>query len=167
MAFLTFLNHITAQQPYQKFPELKAKNLNQQKVTFPDDLNDKINILILVFKEEAQQIVDSWAKMIIDEYEPRKGFSYHEIPMISSWYYPIAWQIDNWMRDGIPTALHDNTVTFYGNRKPYYEALNMKDKDSCYLFILDENGFIRFRISGVRTLEKEAAFRTAITSLLH
>lgn len=165
MLTLAGINHLNGQNELEKFPQLKAKSLKKEKITFPDDLTNEINILILVFQQDAQRLVDTWAKIILSEFEPQTNISYYEVPMVSTLYIPIAWQVDNWMRAGIPEQYHDNTTTFYGNRSPYFKKLNMDEKDSCYLFIVDQSGYIQFRTEGARTSEKETAFRNAITSL--
>ncbi len=157
--------YLYSQEVPMLFPNLKAETLSGDKIVFPDDLDHEINILILVFEQKSQRLVDTWAEIILKEYEPKEEIQYYEVPMISYWYAPIGWQIDNWMRDGIPQEYHDNTTTFYGNRKPYFEELNMPDKSSCYLFILDREGYIRFRTEGERDEEKEVAFRKAIEKL--
>ena len=120
------------------FPRLKGKTLTGKEVTFPDDLQNEVNILILVFKREAQKVVDTWAGLILSEYEPKPNISYHEVPMMSIVYKPISSQIDKWMKGGIPGDYHENTVTFYGDRSPYMKQLGMTDKDSCYVFVLDK-----------------------------
>ena len=148
------------------FPELKGETLEGRKVVFPTDLDEEVNILILAFEQKAQPLVNTWANLILDEYEPRKGVSYYEIPMISTLYLPIAWQIDNWMRDGIPAHLHDNTVTFYGHRSPYFEMLEIEDKESCYLFVVDRRGNIKYRTQGPVSEYNEASFREAMTETL-
>ena len=160
-----FAGVLYAQEEATQFPQLKAETLNREKIVFPDDLTADINILILVFEQQAQRVVDTWAGMILKEFEPQSHISYYEIPMISTLYKPIAWQVDNWMRDGIPEDFHDNTATFYGNRKPYFKGLQMDKKDSCYLFIVDKAGKIRFRLEGPKTIEKEKAFRNALSTL--
>ncbi len=151
-----------AQEKPMRFPELTAEKLSGEKITFLDDLNHETNILILVFERNSQKLVDTWAEIILKEYEPQSNIQYYEVPMISYWYKPIGWQIDNWMRDGIPEDYHDNTITFYGNRQSYFEQLDMPDKSSCYLFILDQEGYIRFRTEGARDSLKEEAFRAAM-----
>jgi len=85
-----------------RFPVLTAEKLSGEKITFPDDLEQDVNILILVFERNSQKLVDTWAEIILKEYEPKPNIQYYEVPMISYWYKPIGWQIDNWMRDGIP-----------------------------------------------------------------
>ena len=148
------------------FPELKGETLEGRKVVFPTDLNEEVNILILVFEQKAQSLVNTWADLILGEFEPREGISYYEVPMISTLYYPIAWQIDNWMRDGIPAHLHDNTVTFYGNRSPYFEMLKIEDKESCYLFVVDRQGNIKYRTQGPVSKHNETSFREAMSEIL-
>lgn len=155
----------TAQTEPQVFPTLQAESLDRNPITFPDDLDQKVNILILVFEQQAQRKVDTWASIILNEYEPQEDISYYEVPMISTWYYPISWQIDNWMRGGIPSQYHKNTTTFYGNRKPYFEALNMTDISSCYTFLLDESGHICYRWEGAMDAAKESEFRLAIETM--
>ncbi len=146
------------------FPRLEAKQLDREPVVFPDDLTGDVNILILVFEQKSQELVDTWADIILDEFEPQAGISYYEVPMISTWWKPISWQIDNWMRGGIPEDFHDNTATFYGNRTPYFELLDMKDISSCYLFVINAEGRIVHREEGPRAPDKERRFRQAIAT---
>ncbi|MEM6629712.1 MAG: hypothetical protein AAF694_08565 [Bacteroidota bacterium] len=166
MAMLISWNFLGAQKTPMLFPHLKAETLKKQEIVFPKDIRKEVNILVLVFEQRAQSLVDTWADIILTEYEPQGNISYHEVPMISGWWFPISWQIDNWMRGGIPEQYHSNTATFYGNRKPYFQALEMDNPKSCYVFVLDKMGFIRFRAEGVRTPEKELPFRKAIGALL-
>ncbi|MEL6535867.1 MAG: hypothetical protein AAFQ98_10670 [Bacteroidota bacterium] len=170
---LFYWGGVKAQQPDSQtngevgdlFPTLEAETLSKEEITFPTDLEGKANIIILVFKQEAQKLVNTWADVILEEYEPLAEISYHEVPMISTFYKPIGWQIDNWMRGGIPTQWHDNTATFYGDRSPYFQKLNMTEQRSCYVFVLDEEGIIQFRSEGPRNPTDEAKFRQIITTL--
>jgi hypothetical protein len=45
---------LRAQTHDQRFPQLTVAALNEKEITFPDDLNQEINILILVFERDAQ-----------------------------------------------------------------------------------------------------------------
>jgi hypothetical protein len=162
---LFLLPQLPAQDSLSQFPKLTAETLNRQVITFPDDLEQEINILILVFEQQAQRIVNTWADLILSELEPLDFVAYYEVPMISRWYKPISWQIDNWMRGGIPSQYHPNTATFYGNRKPYFQALDMTEKSSCYIFVVDRDGLIRFRSEGKRTPAKEKAFRKVLHTM--
>ena len=149
-----------------KFPRLTGETLTGRKVTLPDDLDRQVNLLILVFSENAQYKVNTWARMILADYEPLEAVSYYEVPMLSGWYRPMAWQIDGWMRQGIPKQYHENTVTFYGDRTPYIEQLGMPDKNSCYLFVLDDQGSIVYRSDDIMSPAKEAKLKAILNKLL-
>ncbi|MEL6674785.1 MAG: hypothetical protein AAFR61_21435 [Bacteroidota bacterium] len=148
------------------FPTIQLKTLTRKPLTVPKDLTQKVNIVILVFEQQAQLKVNTWASVIFKEFEPQASISYHELPMMSGWYAPMAWQIDNWMRDGIPQDYHANTATFYGDRSPLLRKLEITDRSDCYVYILDQTGRIRFQSQGNMTPEKEQAFRAAVQRLL-
>ena len=149
-----------------RFPNIMANTLKKVPLAIPKDLNQTVNIVILVFERQAQAKVNTWAEMILSEMEPQDHISYYEIPMMSGMYSPIGWQIDNWMRAGIPKDYHDNTATFYGNRKFVFDELDISDRSSCYLFVLDKSGRIQFRAEGVRNPTSESEFRKVVSNLL-
>lgn len=106
-----------------------------------------------------------WTYIILPELEPQEGITYHEVPMISTFYRTFSNGIDSGMRGGIPEQYHDNTTTFYGDHSLYFEQLDMRKKGSCYVFVLDTEGKIRYRYEGRRTDKAEAAFRAVIAQL--
>lgn len=67
-------------------------------MTFPTELEGDAHILILVFRQRAQRIVNTWADIILPELEPQEGITYHEVPMISTFYRPFRNGIDSGMR---------------------------------------------------------------------
>ncbi len=68
--------------------------------------------------------------------------------MISKFYSWLSGWIDGGMKHGIAPHLHDNVATYYGERKPYFTYLNIEDINTCYVYLLDENGIIQFAASG-------------------
>ncbi|MEM8901284.1 MAG: hypothetical protein AAGC85_24445 [Bacteroidota bacterium] len=148
-----------------KFPDLTVERLSREEITLPDALTQQANILALVFERESQYKVDTWAEFIISDHEAKPEVSYHEIPMISSFFKLASGWIDNGMRSGINPKLHDNVATFYGDRDPYFEGLQMSDKSSIYVFILDEEGIIRYREEGMLTPEKRKGFEKVLAQL--
>ena len=148
-----------------KFPDLTVERLNREEITLPNALTQEANILILVFERGSQFKVDSWAEFIISDHEAKPEVSYHEIPMISSFFKLASGWIDNGMRSGINPKLHDNVATFYGDRDPYFEGLQMSDKSSVYVFILDKEGIIRYREEGMVTAQKRQEFEEVLFQL--
>lgn len=164
----SFGQHLLCQHiPKVKFPQFSVKTLNNTSLTLPNDLTHSVNIVILVFEQQAQSKVDTWAELILAEMEPQDQISYYEVPMISGVYSLIGRQIDRWMKAGIPVAYHDNTATFYGDRRFIFEGLDVTDRSNCYLFVLDKLGYIHFRAEGVRTPKLESEFRQVVLSLMN
>jgi len=97
----------------------------RRKDSFPGRLACGVQRADSCFQQDAQSLVDTRAEIILKEYEAKENISCHEVPMISTLYKPISWQIDNWVRAGIPSQFHDNTATFHGNRAQckYYGGL--------------------------------------------
>jgi len=148
----------------KKFPRLEGNSISEKKMVFPDDVQGKITVLVLVFKRRSQRLVDTWTDYVLKELE--SSVSYYEIPMISAFYAPFGNYIDqSLMRPGIPQEMQDYVVTFYGNRRPYFETLHMQNKQSCYVFILDEQGIIRFKTEGKITEASKNAFKKALDRL--
>lgn len=127
------------------FPTLSGNSLARDRVTFPDAVHGELAVLVLVFKQGAQPIVNTWTDYVTSHHPTVR---YFEIPMISSFYKPFSGFIDGGMRGGVPQGLHDNTVTFYGDREPYFRELMMPKRESCYLFLLDREGVIRYLAEG-------------------
>ncbi|MEL6191706.1 MAG: hypothetical protein AAFR66_06640 [Bacteroidota bacterium] len=148
-----------------RFPDLTVERLSREEIILPNALTQEANILILVFERDSQFKVDSWAEFIISDHEAKPEVSYHEIPMISSFFKLASGWTDNGMRSGINPKLHDNVATFYGDRDPYFEGLQMSDKSSVYVFILDKEGIIRYREEGMVTAQKRQEFEEVLSQL--
>jgi hypothetical protein len=135
------------------FPELKAECLSKKNITFPNDVLGKPSILAIVFESDAQKIVDTWIAPIMKKYSNNE-VNYYEIPMISGNYKIMKSVIDNGMRSGVPKNLHDNVATYFGKLDEYKTNLMMPDKNSCYIFLLDKEGKIKYISSGNASINK-------------
>jgi ATP10 protein len=67
-----------------------------------------------------------------------------------------------YMRGGVPKDLHDNVATYYGKLNKYKSNLMMYDKNSCYVFLLDKNGRIKFTTESTASPEKLAELFAAV-----
>ena len=167
LVFLLLMNFLNAQRIGAKmFPIVETKTLNNERLVLPKDLNKKANIIILAFVQEAQVDVNTWADIILREYEPKEAVSYYEVPMMNGFYRPFQKYIDNGMRSGIPDKLHDNTATYYGPRRDIFKYLDIEDRSTCYVFLVDEKGYVRFRAAGAMSDSSEYGFRKTINGLL-
>lgn len=149
----------------KKFPTIPAKTLSGDQVVFPDQLNKKVNLVILAFEEWAQKDVDTWAAFLLKEYDIDDEINYYELPMMSKFYSWLSGWIDGGMKQGISPVLHDNVATFYGERKPYFDFFGIEDLNTCYVYLLDEEGKIQFAASGPMQKKKQEELILTINKL--
>lgn len=136
------------------FPRLKAETLSGIKVIYPDDVQGKVTLLLLAFKRETQQKIDSWLEAFLDEFSADTSVQFFEIPMLAKRWKLLAPIIDGGMRSGIPREKHGSVTTFYGDINSYRELLSMKDTSDCFVFLLDKEGTIQWRSHGAADGEK-------------
>jgi ATP10 protein len=146
------------------FPAMEVQSLSKIKMDLPTYTFGKPTILCIVFDQNAQFKVDTWTLPILDKYK-NEEVNYLEIPMINANYKWVSRFIDNGMRGGVPEELHKHVATYYGKLNDYKNILQMVDKNSCYLFLLDKQGIIQYTTSGIASVEKVSELNTAIEKL--
>ena len=129
-----------------RFPQLRGRNLEGEEKNIPEDLGGAI--LILAFKQSQQSDIDSWRPSL-------KDHSVYEIPIINSAYRPMRRFIDGGMRSGISDKkIRENTITVYMRKKRLLELLDISD-EHIHLYLVDENGEIKWRSEGAYEKGKE------------
>jgi hypothetical protein len=126
-----------------KFPEVSGNNLNFKTYYLPKDLNGELNILILAFKRSQQSLVDEWISFLDELVVNFPAVRYYEIPTIGKSYNFIKSIIDGGMRAGIPNDnARERTITIYIDKRSFKEALQIKDENTIYLFLVKKGGDI-------------------------
>ncbi len=136
------------------FPELKAETLSGIDMKYPDDVRGKVTLILMAFKRETQQKIDSWLEPFSKTFENDTSVQFFEIPMLARYWVVMSPIIDGGMRSGIPKQKHGNVTTFYGDVNKYCKLLSIEDKSDGYVFLLDKNGVIQWRSNGFATEEK-------------
>jgi len=136
----------------KRFPEVTAQSLANTSESIPDSAKGKVALIAVAFLRESQPQLDSWLGPFTERFGSKEGFTFYEVPMISSGYKFMRSVIDGGMRGGIPKEKHKNVVTMYGDVEKYMNALNL-DSRFGYAFLLDQEGIIRWQGQGFATAE--------------
>lgn len=136
----------------KKFPEVKADSLAKTPVSIPGSAQGKVTLIVVAFLQQSQPQLDSWLGPFTERFGGKEGFTFYEVPMISSGYKFMRFIIDSGMRGGIPKEKHKNVVTMYGNVEKYMKELDL-DARYGYAFLLDREGIIRWQGKGFSTPE--------------
>ena len=136
----------------KRFPEITAKSLAKTRESIPESAEGKVALITVAFLQQSQPQLDSWLEPFIDRFGSKEGFTFYEVPMISSGYKFMRFVIDSGMRRGIPQNKHKHVVTMYGDVEKYMNELKL-DARFGYAFLLDKEGIIRWQGQGFSTPE--------------
>lgn len=134
----------------KRFPDVTAESLAKTRESIPESANGKVVLIAVAFLQQSQPQLDSWLKPFIEKYGSIEGYTFYEVPMISSGYRFMRFVIDSGMRGGIPQNQHKHVVTMYGDVEKYMDELKL-DARYGYAFLLDKAGIIRWQGQGFST----------------
>jgi hypothetical protein len=149
-----------------KFPEVTGSNLLRRKVTLPDDLQGQINILFIAFQQWQQTSVDSWIPTARQLERTFSSVRYFEIPVIYKMNKLSQTFLNEGMRAGIPNSnTREKTITLYLDKLAFRRAVDIPNEDEIAILILDQQGNILWRSTGVYSEEKGAALLRAVKEI--
>ena len=131
------------------FPRLSARDLTGNNLSLPADLPGELTVVVLAFQRDQQALVDSWVPWLGDlaAEEPRLRFV--ELPTIGRHWAPARPMIDGGMASAIrDEATRLRTLTVYADVRRVTNALEIEDRDTIWLFLVDRAGAVRWRGSG-------------------
>ena len=134
----------------KRFPEVTAESLAKTLESIPDSAKGKVTLIVVAFLQQSQPQLDSWLGPFAERFGSKEGFTFYEVPMISSGYKFMRFVIDSGMRGGTPKNKHKNVVTMYGDVEKYMNELNLEARYG-YAFLLDKEGIIRWQEKGFST----------------
>lgn len=148
------------------FPAVHGSNLAGKEYRLPDDFEGRANIVMVAFKREQQLLVDTWLPSARSLAQDSQVF-YYELPTIAKSYSLMRWIIDGGMRKGIPDpAARAATITLYINTGKFRRNLNIPSDETIHVFLVDKNGYIRWRTEGSMTPAKAEELKQATHELL-
>ena len=146
-----------------RFPEVTAENLLGESFSVPDDLPGDLRVIFVAFRQRQQEDVNTWLAVADALEADFEGLRYYEFPTISRPYRIMKRVIDNGMRSGIPSrAARARTITLFTNVSRFVDATGLPGTSEVATLLLDAEGRIRWRSTGVHTAAREAALRRAI-----
>jgi hypothetical protein len=149
------------------FPDVEGSNLEGVDFELPGDFEGSLNLALIAFQREHQELVDTWlpfAKTLENRFE---GFRYYELPTIYKANVATRWFIDNGMRRGIkdPKA-RATTITLYLDKKKFRRALKIPHEGTIYALLLDNTGSVVWRVHGPLSKGKKRALEDLLSKKL-
>lgn len=148
----------------RKLPSLETQTLAGEELTFPQDLSGQVAVLCFPFKRSNLDQVDSWTEKLLP-LETKTPLHYYEVPIAGEVCPENRVSVESAMMKSMDPARYDNVATHYGGRKTYLESLGVEHEGECLLVVLDEMGYIRYRVYGPATPEHWSRVKEVLTDL--
>jgi len=146
-----------------RFPQYSATNLEGRKLKLPDDLEGKMNAVILAFRREQQDSVDEWIRFLEGLAKEYEILEYYEIPTIHVSYSLFRWMIDGGMRAGIADSkARQRTITLYVDKKEFKRRLEIDSEELIVVLLLRNDGEILWRTVGHYSEDKGLKLRSLL-----
>jgi hypothetical protein len=131
------------------FPKVKGMNLEGVEKNLPQDFQGKKNIVIVAFKREQQQDVDTWIKAFDEVVKANPELALYELPVLQKFNFLMRFNINNGMRYGIPSKeARERTICLYLDKTSFKNKLALVSEDQIVVFLVDDKGQIKSKIFG-------------------
>lgn len=128
------------------FPHIRARNLEGLDVDVPDGFLGDRNIVVIAFQRNHQDLVDSWVPWFEAQAVHDPGLRFYEIPTIGRIWAPVRNFIDGGMAAAIREPLIlQRTLTIYGDVNRVTQPLDITDRSTIALVLVDGSGNILWR----------------------
>ena len=142
----------------ERFPNVVGANLEGTPVRLPDQLEGRLNLLLVAFRQVQQADVDTWLPYT-DALEARRpDVRAYELPVLAAAYRLARPFIDGGMRAAIPDpAVRRRTITLYLDKAAFRAALGVPGEDRIHVRLVDRTGATLWRTEGPWDAAKGAA----------
>ncbi len=148
------------------FPALAARDLDGREVALPAGLPGEWNVVIVAFRRDQQELVDSWVPWLEERAAAMPGLRFAELPAIGLQWQPGRPVIDG----GMAAAIRDQetrrrTLTVYTDLRRVTAPLGIGDRNTIWLFLVNQAGQVRWHGSGGWDAATAAALAAALAAL--
>jgi hypothetical protein len=139
-----------------KFPSIAARDLEGRDVHLPEEFDGVRNVAIIAFQRSHQSLVDSWLPLLEELSAGDSELRFYELPTIGRIWAPARKMIDGGMAAAIrdPVVLR-RTLTIYGDISRVTSPLDIKDRSTIALVVVDREGVVTW--SGVGPYSEDTA----------
>jgi hypothetical protein len=145
------------------FPRVIGRNLDGRELVFPDDFAGDVTCAIVAFRQQHQQLVDTWLPHLAQRAEQHPQLSYYELPAIGKRWVIARSFIDGGMARAITDqGTRERTVTVYGYVAQLVEGLELAGTDTIAIVLVARGGAILWQSTGSFTSDAAAELDAAL-----
>ena len=150
-----------------RFPNVEGSNLEGRHFRLPNDLEGDLNIVLVAFRREQQEDVDTWTPFLTSVTAAHAGVKAYELPTLSRSYRLVRRFIDGGMARGIKAkATREATITLYIDKGPFKTALGIATEDLIVTLLVARDGRVLWRGDGRHSEGAAANLTSAINGAM-
>lgn len=139
-------------------------SLDKAKVNLPQDLEGKLNLLLISFEPEQQKDVDTWLPAAQALQHSDFNFRWYQLPVSARENFVFRWWENSSMRtdESDPETWHW-IVPLYVNKNEFRRTLQIPNEHDVVALLVDKQGHVLWRSSGSMTPQKRLSLLAAGT----
>ncbi len=148
------------------FPAVRGRNIDNQAFTLPQDFEGEYNLVLLVFTQEQQALVNTWLMSLRSLEADFPNLQVYELPTLPQFNWFQRRMLDYWMSSGIsdPQA-RATTITLYTDVDAIQNALVIPDTSTIRLVLVDRAGSVYWQGQGAYSAEQFQDLSQVVLSL--
>ncbi len=143
------------------FPNLTGETLDGKSLTIPIDCAGKKTIIGMAYSQKAQEDMMTWYEPAFEKFVLKVGMFDYQYD-VKLFFVPMFIRLNQAAYESTLKDLRKQNrrdlfpyVLFYkGELTPYESSLNMQDKSSAYIFVLNEKGDVIHSTNGAYSEKK-------------
>jgi hypothetical protein len=147
-------------------PAFSGDDLAGTKVTLPGAAQGRVALIAFGFSYDSRAPVEAWTKHARTTWGAEPRFTWYQVPMIGGFGRLAKPFITGGMRKETEPRYHANAVTVFGGIGPWKARLGVGDDKLAYLVLLDRDGIVRWRFSGLFNPAAAAELDAQVRTLL-
>ncbi len=148
--------------PGETLPTARGEFLTGHTGELPAAARGHVTLVLFGFSYASRKPVEAWAERIHATWAADTSITCFEVPVMSG----MAWLgrpfITGGMRKGTPPAMHERVVLLWGVSGDWKHRLDVHDRNTAYVVLLDREGRVRWRTAGALD---EARWRAAVAAV--
>ena len=148
-------------------PAFTGEDLAGAQVTLPGAARGRVALIAFGFSYDSRAPVEAWTAHARTTWGAEAQFTWYQVPMIGGFGRLAKPFITGGMRKETEPRYRANAVTVFGGTGPWKARLGVGDEKLAYLVLLDREGVVRWRYSGLfnpaTAAELDAQVRTLLT----
>jgi hypothetical protein len=150
--------------PVPRLPQLTTRDLNGIRRTLP---NGRLNVLLIAHQRWQLLEADSWIPALDTLERAHEGVSYFELPVVAG-TRSVGHRLHFVMRqDRADHRSRARTLAVPVDTAGFRDPLGVADEEHLAVVLVDGDGLVLWRGSGMHSASAEASLRAAIVAAAH